>query len=74
MAGIITSALPRKFRMKQGNTTTILDDPSPAMSEVEVMKFYANKHAALNNATLSGPFFEKDEMVFEFSTTVGTKG
>ena len=61
---------PRVFKMK--NAT--LPDPNPAFSPDEVMVFYSNQYPELTTSNVFGPKIENDQAVYEFRTTVGTKG
>lgn len=51
-----------------------LTDPSSNMSPEEVMSFYANTYPELTTSNVFGPVIEGDKYVYEFKTTVGTKG
>lgn len=51
-----------------------LSDPNPDMSPEEVMNFYSNQYPELTTSNVHGPKVENDEAVYEFKTTVGTKG
>ena len=51
-----------------------LVDPGEEMSKEEVLDFYANQYPELTNASVTGPKIENDKQVYEFSTSVGTKG
>lgn len=64
------TGLTRKF--KHGNIT--LTDPNPAMTPDWVIGFYANTYPELTTATIDGPEIKDREAVYEFKTTVGTKG
>lgn len=66
--------LKRVFRLKKGNTTLTLDDPDSKMSLTEVTDFYSMNYPELTTATIHGPEFEEDRAVYEFKTTIGTKG
>lgn len=66
--------LKRVFRLKKGNTTLTLDDPDSRMTLTEVMDFYSMTYPELTTATVHGPEFEEDRVVYEFKTTIGTKG
>lgn len=66
--------LKRVFKMKKGNTTLTLDDPDSKMTLTEVMDLYSMTYPELTTATLHGPEFEEDRVVYEFKTTIGTKG
>ena len=66
--------LKRVFKLKKGNNMLRLDDPNSDISPLEVMDFYSMTYPELTTATLDGPVIEDDCMVYEFKTTVGTKG
>lgn len=66
--------LKRVFKLKKGNTTLTLDDPDSKMTLAEVMDFYSMTYPELTTATVHGPEFEEDRGVYEFKTTIGTKG
>jgi PRTRC genetic system protein C len=51
-----------------------LSDPNPSMSPDEVMNYYSNLYPELTTSNVHGPKIENDEAVYEFKTTVGTKG
>jgi len=57
---------------KHGGRT--LSDPDPNMSPEEVMNFYSNMYPELTTSNVHGPQIVNDEAVYEFKTTVGTKG
>lgn len=66
--------LKRVFRLKKGNATLTLDAPDSRMTLTEVMDFYSMTYPELTTATVHGPEFEEDRVVYEFKTTIGTKG
>lgn len=57
---------------KHGAAT--LADPNPDMTPEEVMNFYSNQYPELTTSNVHGPKIEGDSAVYEFKTTVGTKG
>lgn len=65
-----TSKFPRVFKMKNEK----LPDPNPAFTPDEVMAFYSNQYPELTTSNVFGPKIENDQAVYEFKTTVGTKG
>lgn len=65
-----TTKYPRVFKLK--NQT--LADPNPSLSPDEVMAFYSNQYPELTTSNVFGPKIENDKAVYEFKTTVGTKG
>ena len=69
-----TQELTRVFRFKKGSETVKLNDPNPAFTPQDVIRFYSPQHPELTTATIDGPKIEGAEAVFEFKTTVGTKG
>ena len=50
------------------------DDPNPSDSPEMVMNYYSNFYPELTTATVHGPVLKDDKAVYEFKTTVGTKG
>lgn len=61
-----------KRQFKFGNRQ--LDDPDPDMTPEEVMQFYAGTYPELTTSNVHGPKMEGEVAVYEFKTTVGTKG
>lgn len=51
-----------------------LSDPNPEMTPEEVMGFYSNQYPELTTSNVHGPKIENEKAVYEFKTTVGTKG
>lgn len=64
----------KSIQTEKGNNTLKLDDPNPDMLPVEVMDFYSITYPELTTATPHGPLIEEDCAVYEFKTTIGTKG
>ena len=64
----------RNFRAKLNGKDQNLDDPNSDFTPDEVMVFYSNNYPELTTATVSGPVLKDDIAVYEFKTTVGTKG
>lgn len=71
---LMKSELKRKFQLNKNGKTVVLSDPSADMTPDQVMSFYTNTYPELVNATVSGPSYQQDFAVYEFRTTVGTKG
>lgn len=71
---LTVKGMTRKFSFRHGNETITLNDPDPNMEPEQVMSFYSNTYPELTTATVHGPKVEKDEAVYEFKTTIGTKG
>ncbi|MGM9779253.1 MAG: PRTRC system protein C [Prevotella sp.] len=51
-----------------------LEDPNKNMTPDEVMQFYSATYPELTTSNVHGPKMEVDKAVYEFKTTVGTKG
>lgn len=62
------------FKLKKNGETLRLDDPNPEMTVNDVMDFYSMTYPELTTATPHGPVMEDDCAVYEFKTTIGTKG
>lgn len=73
MALQITS-LNRSFQFTKDKKELKLPDPNPAFTPAEVMQFYSTQHPELTTSTIDGPKIENAKAVYEFKTTVGTKG
>ena len=66
--------LKRVFKLKKNGETLRLDDPNPEMTVNNVKDFYSMTYPELTTATPHGPVMEDDCAVYEFKTTIGTKG
>lgn len=66
--------LKRVFKLKKNGETLRLDDPNPEMAVNDVMDFYSMTYPELTTATPHSPVMEDDCAVYEFKTTIGTKG
>lgn len=62
------------FKLRKNGETLRLDDPNPEMAVNDVMDFYSMTYPELTTATPHGPVMEDDCAVYEFKTTIGTKG
>lgn len=51
-----------------------LDDPDNNMTADNVLEFYSGQFPELTNAVTHGPEVKNDKIVYEFKTSVGTKG
>ncbi|MDE5757442.1 MAG: PRTRC system protein C, partial [Allobaculum sp.] len=49
-------------------------DPNQSLNTDEVIAFYSNQHPELVTSNVFGPTIDGDNAVYEFKTTVGTKG
>ena len=65
-----TLKFPRVFKKKDET----LPDPNPMLSPEEVMAYYSNQYPELTTSNVFGPKIENDKAVYEFKSTVGTKG
>jgi PRTRC genetic system protein C len=68
------TGLEREFRFKHNGQDMNLPDPDPARSPEQVMQFYANQYPALTTASVGATKYEGNKVIFEFQTTIGTKG
>ena len=71
---LIVTSLERVFKFKNGCAEIILSDPNPEMSPDEVMNFFSGSYPELTTATVHGPEVDNDKVVYNFKTTIGTKG
>jgi len=70
-----TIILKRVFRLfKEDGKTINLPDPNPQFTPQEVTQFYTGQYPELTTSTIDGPKAEEDAHVYEFKTTMGTKG
>lgn len=66
-----------KYTPRSGDKSTIeLPDPNPNYNIDKVMEHYAGAYPELSNAVVvkSDDPGEEDRIVYEFKTTLGTKG
>ena len=66
--------MTRSFTFKKSNEMLVLTDPMPDETPEAVMNYYSNMYPELTTATVHGPVIENDTAVYEFKTTIGTKG
>jgi PRTRC genetic system protein C len=71
---LLVANLPRVFRFKSNGEDVSLEDPNVNLPPDEVMTLYSNHYPELTNSNVSGPAIENDKAVYEFKTTIGTKG
>lgn len=64
----------KNYRRVFKHKTNSLADPNPSLSPDEVMAYYSNQYPELTTSNVFGPKIENDCAVYEFRTTVGTKG
>ena len=51
-----------------------IPDPDPNLSPENVMSFYAGMYPELTAATIHGPEYRDDRIVYRFKSVIGTKG
>lgn len=51
-----------------------IPDPDPEMSLEDVMNLYSGMYPELTTATISGPEYRDDKVVYRFKSVIGTKG
>lgn len=68
------NGIERSFSFKRGTQTITLSDTNASHSPEAVMSYYANMFPELTTASVHGPKIEGDKAVYEFKTTIGTKG
>lgn len=66
--------IKRVFVIEINKEKIELQDPNPDMTPEQVMDSYSSLYPHLTTATISGPKLENDNQIFEFNTTIGTKG
>lgn len=71
---LVVNGMQRSFTFKKGNEKITLTDPNSTESPEAVMNYYSNIYPELTTATVHGPEIKEDKAVYEFKTTIGTKG
>lgn len=66
--------MERSFAFKKGTEQIELSDPNTSDSPEAVMSYYSNIYPELTTASVHGPVIKEDKAVYEFKTTIGTKG
>ncbi len=74
MSTLTVNGVERVFKFSNNGTPVTLTDPDPERTPEQIMDLFSNQYQALTTASVHGPAFEKDKMVYEFKTTMGTKG
>lgn len=74
MSVLTSTELKRKFVYKKNNKEIVLDDFNPNASADEILKFYSQQYPELTTATMKPPEFKGNDLVFNISAEVGTKG
>lgn len=71
---LIAEQLPRIFIHNSKGHDIRLADPDHSFSPEAVLSFYSASYPELVTARIEGPFIQNDEVVYTFSSTIGTKG
>jgi len=71
---MIVEQLKRKFKVKIGNKDTVLPDPDPKMTPIQVKEFYSLQYPEVLNSNISNEKVVNDELVIEFNSKFGGKG
>ena len=71
---LISVTIPRVFVVKEGGKETKLPDPNSTWSPELVQEYYMQQFPILTNAKVQKPFVKDDEHIYEFSSSIGTKG
>lgn len=71
---LVINGMERSFTFKKGNEMITLSDPNLSDSPEAVMIYYSNIYVELTTASVHGPEIKEDKAVYEFKTTIGTKG
>jgi len=66
--------LPRVFIHTENNERIELEDFNEDWSPEAICNHYSNLYAMLTTAKVVGPEIKNDRQVFEFVSTIGTKG
>ena len=51
-----------------------IPDPDPTLSLDDVMSLYSGMYPELTTATVHGPEYRDDKLVYRFKSVIGTKG
>jgi PRTRC genetic system protein C len=71
---LVVNGMERSFTFQKGNEPIVLSDPNPTDTPEAVMSYYSNIYPELTTASVHGPEIKEDKAVYEFKTTIGTKG
>lgn len=71
---LLATQLERKFSMKDNGREVTLADPDSRLSPEAVLNFYSNTFPILTTATIAGPTIQDDAVLYEFKSSIGTKG
>ncbi len=71
---ITTTILERAFQFSHEGQDMELADPSSNFSPEAVLNFYAQTYPVLTTAKIRGPEISNDKVLYQFVSTIGTKG
>jgi len=74
MSLLESQPLKRVFKYEHKGKQIELEDFNPLAPPEDIIKFYSGQYPELTNASVEKPEFEGANMVFNITTTVGTKG
>ena len=66
--------IQRVFKFTQNGRTIELEDTNDTLTPSQIQDHYANLYPVLNNAKCIHKGISGDKDVYEFQTTLGTKG
>ena len=70
---LVVNGMKRSFKFMK-ETEVVLSDPNPSDTPEDVMSYYSNIYPELTTASVHGPEIKDDMAIYEFKTTIGTKG
>jgi PRTRC genetic system protein C len=71
---LVINGMERSFTFMKGKELVELSDPNLTYTPDAVMNYYSNIYPELTTASVHGPVIKEDKAVYEFKTTIGTKG
>lgn len=71
---LVINGMERSFTFMKGRELIELNDPNLTDTPDAVMSYYSNIYPELTTASVYGPVIKEDKVVYEFKTTIGTKG
>jgi len=71
---LTATVLPRVFVFESEGQKITLPDPHESWPPQRVLDYYTPNYPQLTTAKVSGGEIEDDKLVFQFESTIGTKG
>ena len=71
---LAVTGIERSFQFKQNGQALSLIDPDIQYTPDEVLEYYTSLYPELQTATVKMSGREEGKLLYEFVTTVGTKG